>query len=87
MRDTEIQQFIAEIFARHQGDIRNLDSEMTIGQGRHIYNLRHNNLECEFELIEKESFKFSRVRIGDFEGDYSEGTVIYDLIVELLLEI
>lgn len=85
MTDTEIQQFLAEIIAEHQGDIRNLKSEMTIGKGKHIYKLTHNNLECEFELFEKESAKFSRIKIGDFKIEYSEGTENYNLITELLV--
>ncbi len=85
MTDTEIKQFLLEILAEHQGDIRNLESEMVIGKGRHTYQLTHNNLKCEFELFEKESAKFSRIKIGNFKVEYPEGTENYNLITELLL--
>jgi hypothetical protein len=85
MTDIEIQQFLLEILAEHQGDIRNLESEMAIGKGKHTYQLTHNNLECEFEVFEKESAKFSRIKIGNFKVEYPEGTENYNLITELLL--
>ncbi len=85
MTDLEIQQFLSEIIAEHQGDIRNLELEIGGEKGRHTYQLTHNNLECEFELFEKESAKFSRIKIGNFKVEYPEGTENYNLITELLL--
>jgi hypothetical protein len=85
MTDIEIQQFLLEILAEHQGDIRNLESEMAIGKGKHTYQLTHNNLECKIEVFEQESAKFSRIKIGNFKVEYPEGTENYNLITELLL--
>lgn len=52
MTDKEIKHFLLEIIEEHRGDIRNLESEMTIGKGGHTYKLTHNDLDCEFELLE-----------------------------------
>lgn len=84
MSNVEIQQFLSEIIDIHQGNIRDLESEIAIGSGRHTYQLSHKNWEFEFELFEKEKIKFSKVKIGDFKAEYPEGTEIFNLITELL---
>lgn len=85
MTDIEIQQFLLEIIAEHSGDIRNLESEMTIGKGSHTYKLTHNDLDSEFELVGNENEKISRIKVGNFEAEYPEGTENYNLIAELLV--
>lgn len=85
MTDLEIQQLIMEIINEHRGDIRNLESEMTIGKGSHTYKLAHNDLDCEFELVGNENEKFSRIKVGNFEAEYPVGTENYNLIAELLV--
>lgn len=85
MTDLEIQRLIMEIINEHRGDIRNLESEMTIGKGGHKYKLTHNDLDCEFELFGNENEKFSRIKVGNFEVEYPEGTGNYNLIAELLV--
>lgn len=85
MTDLEIKHFLLEIIAEHRGDIRNLESEMTIGKGSHTYKLAHNDLDCEFELFGNENEKFSRIKVGNFESEYPEGTENYNLIAELLV--
>jgi hypothetical protein len=85
MTNIEIQQFLSEIIAEHQGDIRNLELEIGGEKGRHTYQFIHNNLECKIEVFERETAKFSRIKIGNFKVEYPEGTENYNLITELLL--
>lgn len=86
MTELEINKLIEDIREVMNKNPESVSAEWTHGKNSpNKYEVIHEGKTCVFELFNIGDLKSSRLKVDDFQGEYSEGTAIYELISEFVI--